>query len=106
MQTYVGPLEDPFHNLLERAGWRFTAKTFRSPPNYVAFKRQVNEILEECKETTDRPRFVLFFTTRKLAGNFERQAEHMPTFMCRDDTHKVISWHDFLVFAPCCEVWF
>ena len=86
----IGPLELPFLTLIERLGWKFSRNDgFRQTPSFGALLRQIKEIVQECVDTHNRPRFVLLFTTKKLALNPREQARYMPSFLMRDDTHKV-----------------
>ena len=93
----------PFLTLLERLGWKASRNDgFRQTPSFGALLRQIKEIVQECVDTHDRPRFVLLFTTKKLALNTREQARYMPSFLMRDDTHKVrdmIDWRLHFLFV-------
>jgi len=96
------PLELIFLTLLERLGWKFSRNDgFRQTPSFGALLRQIKKIVQECVDTHERPRFVLLFTTKKLALNPRDQGRYMPSFLMRDDTHKVrdvISWTPLIIF--------
>ena len=89
---FVGPLEIPFLSLLERVTWKVSTNDgFRFTPSWGSFSRQIKEMVQECIETYDRPRFIMMFTTKKLILNPREQAQVMPSLLMRDDTHKVWS---------------
>jgi hypothetical protein len=76
--------------LLQRLGWKMSSNDgFRCLPGFGAILRQLKDIVQQCVDTHDRPRFVLMFTTKKLSLNTREQALYMPSFLMRDDTHKV-----------------
>jgi hypothetical protein len=96
----AGPLEVHFIALLERLGWKMARNDgFRQTPSFGSLLRKLKEILQECVDTHDRPRFVLMFTIKKLALNPREQSRYMLSFLMRDNTHKVrdmICWRPFL----------